>query len=264
MQKNVRKILEFHLDKVNSQNFYKVKKMKHSKLNYCVIVASIMLSACLYSCNKSTKQPETISVAEAYTDNPLENLKAGNKRFREGKSYKLHQDTQRIKELIKGQDPKVVVVGCSDSRTTPEIVFDQGLGDIFTIRTAGNVMNDYEEGSIEYAVEHAGSELVVVMGHTHCGAIHAMTEYDDDDDDSYDHIQSILKSIKKQLEQENVKGLNNDSIEYYATIANIKHGVKQLRNSDPILKGKVENGDIQVIGAIYDIETGEVSFLDVE
>ena len=242
--------------------------MKQRKLGYYVLGIGLALSANFYSCQtsnskKDESKEEVVLAKDVYTDSPLNDLKAGNKRFQEGKPYHLHQDSLRIKELIKGQDPRVVVVSCSDSRATPEIVFDQGLGDIFTIRTAGNVMSDYEEGSIEYAVEHAGSKLIVVMGHTHCGAIHAMKELADDEK-APGHIESIVKSIKEEIEQKNVKSLSKDSIEYYATIANIEHGVKQLRNSKPILSEKVENGDIQVIGAIYDIETGNISFLEID
>lgn len=233
-----------------------------------MLAMGLVALAIFYSCSsttntKETKQTQEISVQEAYTNDPLKNLKSGNERFLNGKSAHLHQDSVRLKELIKGQNPQVVIVSCSDSRATPEIVFDQGLGDIFTIRTAGNVMSDYEEGSIEYAVEHAGSKLIVVMGHTHCGAIHAMKEMADDEE-APGHIESIVKSIKEEIEQKDIKGLSKDSIEYYSTIANIEHGVKQLRESKPILNEKFEDGDIAIVGAIYDIETGKVSFLDID
>ena len=99
---------------------------------------------------------------------PLEALKAGNQRFMSGHPVHPHETLKRLRDLKKGQDPHTVVVSCSDSRVPPELIFDQGLGDIFSVRTAGNVIGDYELGSIEYAVEHLGCKLVVVLGHEEC------------------------------------------------------------------------------------------------
>ncbi|MBF0575076.1 carbonic anhydrase [Dysgonomonas sp. GY617] len=112
----------------------------------------------------------------------LQILKEGNKRFLSGASTHERQDPERIKDLAKGQNPKCVIVGCSDSRVPPEIVFDQGLGDVFSIRTAGNVMADFEIGSIEYAIDHLHTPLVVVMGHQGCGAIKALLDHVDNVD----------------------------------------------------------------------------------
>lgn len=188
---------------------------------------------------------------------PLEKLKVGNQRFVKG--YPIHPDEtlQRIRELKKGQHPFAVVVSCSDSRIPPELIFDQGLGDIFTIRTAGNVIGDYELGSIEYAVEHLHCNLVIVLGHESCGAIEAFIS--SDNERHQDHIQSIIDYIANEDEEKGIL----DSIKVnpdLAIRANIKHGVVSLQNSEPILKTLVQNKQMTVIGAYYDLDTGIVTF----
>lgn len=190
---------------------------------------------------------------------PLEKLKIGNQRFVKG--YPIHPDEtlQRIRELKKGQHPFAVVVGCSDSRIPPELIFDQGLGDIFTIRTAGNVIGDYELGSVEYAVEHLKCNLVIVLGHENCGAIQAFISSDNQRHE--DHIQTIVDYISNEDEEKAIL----DSIKTnpdLAVRANIKHGVSVLQNSTPILKHLVQSGKVSVIGAYYDLDSGKVTFED--
>lgn len=209
---------------------------------------------------------ETITKHPTTTVNELlQTLKEGNKRFQAGLSTHEHQNPERIKELTNGQNPKCIIVSCSDSRTSPEIVFDQGLGDIFSIRTAGNVMNNYEEGSIEYAVEHLHTPLIIVMGHQGCGAIQALLDHADDLNDdlekSTDHVSKIIEKLKnEEEEQEVLKTVGRNS--NLAVIANVINGVKQLRKSDPILQNAYHNGEINIIGAVYHIDSGEVEFLD--
>lgn len=188
---------------------------------------------------------------------PLDKLIIGNQRFVKG--YPIHPDEtlERIRELKKGQHPFAVVVGCSDSRIPPELIFDQGLGDIFTIRTAGNVIGDYELGSVEYAVEHLKCNLVVVLGHENCGAIQAFISSDNQRHE--DHIQTIVDYISNEDEEKAIL----DSIKSnpdLAVRANIKHGVFLLQNSTPILKHLVQSGKVAVIGAYYDLDSGKVTF----
>lgn len=190
---------------------------------------------------------------------PLDKLKIGNQRFVKG--YPIHPDEtlERIRELKKGQHPFAVVVGCSDSRIPPELIFDQGLGDIFTIRTAGNVIGDYELGSVEYAVEHLKCNLVVVLGHENCGAIQAFISSDNQRHE--DHIQTIVDYISNEDEEKAIL----DSIKSnpdLAVRANIKHGVFLLQNSTPILKHLVQSGKVAVVGAYYDLDSGKVTFED--
>lgn len=219
--------------------------------------------------NASTQINQTNTIEES---DPLSDLKKGNERFCNGHLIHVHQDVDRIKELAEGQHPKAVVVTCSDSRVPPEIIFDQGLGDIFTIRTAGNVMNDYEEGSVEYAAEHLHTKLVVVMGHEGCGAVTAMLEHaeclskkDDDDDDEteHNHIESIIEALENEEEAREALKEKKEHRCSAMVRANVIHGVKQLRKSKPVLSKLKEKDEIEIIGAIYHLDTGKVEFLDI-
>ena len=189
---------------------------------------------------------------------PLQKLIEGNKRFVSGKPVHPDETLERLRELKKGQHPFAIVVSCSDSRVPAELVFDQGLGDIFSIRTAGNVIGDYELGSIEYAVEHLDCKLIVVMGHKSCGAVKAFIDsnghYEHDD-----HIKKIIEYI--QNEQEEKKLANEDKLSIDNAInANVQHGVAFLKTAEPILKEFHDKKKITIIGAVYDIETGKVIF----
>lgn len=191
---------------------------------------------------------------------PIEALKAGNQRFMAGHPVHPHETLKHLRELKKGQHPHTVVVSCSDSRVPPELIFDQGLGDIFSVRTAGNVIGDYELGSIEYAVEHLGCKLVVVLGHEECGALKAYLGHRDGDISS-DHIMSIVSYIENEQEEQALEMADNTSLDS-AIEANMKHGVKLLRSSEPILRHLVEKGEVQIVGALYNLDNGEVTFVE--
>jgi len=190
---------------------------------------------------------------------PIERLKAGNERFATFHPVHPDQTLQKLRELEKGQHPFAVIVSCSDSRVPPELVFDQGLGDLFVIRTAGNIIGDYELGSIEYAVEHLGVKLVVVMGHEECGAIKAFLESDDHPIGG--HIKSIVEAIRKEPEEQKSLNENGKNV-HEAVLANIHHGINQLRSSPPILSESTKTGKLIIKGAIYQIEDGRVRFLN--
>jgi len=214
------------------------------------IVILILICSTL-SCNQQqyTESNDTLQ--------PIEKLKAGNQRFVEGQPIHPDETLERIRNLKKGQHPFAVVLSCSDSRVPPELIFDQGLGDIFSIRTAGNVIGDYELGSIEYAVEHLKCSLVVVLGHENCGAIEAYIN--SEHSKHKDHIQNIIDYIAKEDEEKSVADsikVNHDM----AIRANIKHGVNTLRNSTPILKSLYDEKKITIIGAYYDLDSGKVIF----
>jgi carbonic anhydrase len=166
------------------------------------------------------------------------------------------QAAKRRAELAKSQHPFATILCCSDSRVPPEIVFDQGLGDLFIVRVAGNVINDEGLGSIEYSVDHLGSRLILVLGHQRCGAIEAARQVIAAKGKAPAHIQSLVTAIKPAVE-----ATANDDLD--ATIkANVKHVVDVLRSSKPILKAKVDSGQVQVIGGYYNLDTGVVSFLN--
>jgi carbonic anhydrase len=212
----------------------------------------LLFISILSACNHTEKNNLT----------PLQKLKEGNSRFASGKPVHPDETLERIRELKKGQHPFVAVVSCSDSRVPAELVFDQGLGDIFSIRTAGNVIGDYELGSIEYAVEHLDCKLIVIMGHKDCGAIKAFISSEGHYDHP-DHIKNIINYIEKENEEKSLKNTNNLTIDK-AIDANIAHGVTFLKTAEPILKECFDHNKIAIIGALYDIESGKVIFKNIK
>lgn len=186
-------------------------------------------------------------------NDPLELLIEGNKRFVSEKLDHPRQDSAQRKNVSSGQKPFAVIVGCSDSRVPPEIIFDQGIGDLFIIRDAGNIVDDVALGSIEYAVEHLGVELIVVLGHSKCGAVTATAK----GEEASGHIESIVKIIKPAVEK--AKSQKGDIIEN-AIRNNIEMVKNKILSSEPIITKKVNEGKLKVIGAYYDIDTGIVEF----
>jgi len=241
----------------------------------CSFMASVILFALLIgisSCNcNSSKNPETSVVSaqlqDQATDDPLTLLKKGNQRFILDTPQNANKDAARVQELTQGQAPKAVIVSCSDSRIPPEIVFDQGLGDLFVIRTAGNVMGDYELGSVEYAAAVLQTKLIVVLGHSSCGAVNATIAHNCSEhaEPVPGHIASIVQAIGGGSKVKGVFAGNKDAedLKQLTVEANVIDGVNQLRNSTPILNDLYQSGEIQILGAVYHIESGEVIYLDI-
>ena len=211
----------------------------------------ILFISLLFSCKQNQEKDQVTALT------PLDKLKVGNERFVSGHPVHPDETLDRIRELKKGQNPFVVVISCSDSRLPPELIFDQGLGDVFSIRTAGNVIGDYELGSIEYAIEHLGCRLIVVLGHENCGAIQAYATSGDEKHD--DHIQSLVNYIASEEEEKIIPDSLRSNIDILVK-ANISHGVNLLKSSTPILKPLVDNNEIKIIGAYYDLDSGKVLF----
>jgi carbonic anhydrase len=188
-------------------------------------------------------------------DDALARLRAGNERFVAGDLSHPNTGPDRRAEVAKGQVPFAIIVGCSDSRVGPEVVFDQGLGDLFVIRTAGNVVDDVALGSIEYAADHLGAPVILVLGHTRCGAVSAAVA----GGEAHGHIGSIVEKIKPAVEE--TRGKPGDPVDN-AVRANVRHVVRQLRGASPILSKLVKAGKLRVVGACYDLDTGRVEFLE--
>lgn len=199
-----------------------------------------------------------ISSASIYgqtnADSALKKLKAGNLRFVNQKSNHPNQTIDRIKEIETKQNPFAVIVSCSDSRVPSEIVFDQGLGDLFIIRTAGQVSSYASWGSIEFANAVLGSNLIVVMGHTKCGAVSAACNLPD----VPGHIITLINEIKPAAEI--AKQMKGDMIEN-AVKVNVAMQVKQLKNLEPVLTKAIIKGNLKIVGAVYNLSTGVVEFL---
>lgn len=190
-------------------------------------------------------------------DSALQLLKTGNHRF--ASDSVLADDEGVSKRSLlkeKGQKPFAVIVTCSDSRVPPELIFDQGLGDLFVIRVAGNVIDSVCMGSIEYAVEHLKAPLVIVMGHEKCGAVKATVE----GGEAPGSIPSICKRILPSLKL--VKSITSDekSIAEMVAVENVKAGVKTI-SDDKLLKEAIEKGKLKVLGAKYYLESGRVDFI---
>lgn len=190
-------------------------------------------------------------------DEALDRLLAGNRRFVECKQTFPNQSAAYRQELVSGQHPFAAVLGCADSRVPPEIIFDQGLGDLFTVRVAGNIVDPATLGSLEYAVEHLGVRLVVVMGHSGCGALQAaMAEGHEDG-----QIAALVAAIRPAVEQSmRESAITQELALVNAVRKNIELVVDQLRTAEPILAPLVEAGKVKVLGAYYDQISGVVEF----
>jgi carbonic anhydrase len=182
----------------------------------------------------------------------------GNERFVSGKLANKDLGQAKRDELLKGQHPFAAVVSCSDSRVPPELLFDQGLGDIFIIRDAGNIVDPVSMGSVEYAVEHVKVPLVVVLGHEKCGAVTATVQ----GGEAPGSIGSIVQTIKPSVDKAKASGSNSQEelIEKSAD-ENIKAVVAEIKKS-PVVKEAIEHGHVKVMGAKYHLATGQVEWLD--
>ena len=194
-----------------------------------------------------------ISASEA-----LERLRDGNMRFARGSANNLLSISQaRRAELVDGQTPFAVIVACSDSRVPVELLFDQGLGDLFVVRVAGNIVAPSQIGSVEFAAANLGTRLVVVLGHSNCGAVDAaLREHSQEQEKRSPNLQSIVDRIRPALEVLENPSLND------AVAANVRNSVEQLRHGSEILEASIDSGELTVIGAEYSIESGVVDFFD--
>lgn len=221
-----------------------------------VVAAGALLAGCAGTSKEAGGGGAHAEVAgKVTTAEATRRLTEGNVRFVQGRAEHPRQGIERREEVAKGQHPFAVVVTCSDSRTGPEVLFDQGLGDLFVVRVAGNVTDDHAIGSVEYAVEHLHAGMIVVLGHEKCGAVAAARDTIAANGHAEGHVQSIVDSIRPAVEQ--TVGQDAEA----TCRANVKNVVRALRTADPILKHGVETGEISVVGAYYDLDTGVVTFL---
>lgn len=195
-------------------------------------------------------------------DQILKILQEGNEKFATGKSSRSHQDANRRKELTSGQQPKAIILSCSDSRVPPEHVFDQGLGDIFTIRVAGNVLGAASVASIEYAVEHLGSKLIVVMGHESCGAVKAALGTPASESAGSPDLDNLLSAIRPGLESQDRSIASKDKMLRKPVISNVNFVADRLMTRSKIVRKHVESGQVKIARGIYSLETGKVEFWD--
>lgn len=192
----------------------------------------------------------------------LEILKEGNKRF--VNNLKANRNLlQQANETSEGQHPFAIILSCIDSRTSAELIFDQGLGDVFSVRIAGNIINEDILGSMEFATKLAGSKIIVVLGHTKCGAVKGACDHAE-----MGNLTALLSKIQpavydEKTETENRNSSNANFVEKVAII-NVKRTVQAIFERSPILKEMIEKGEIGIIGGTHDISTGEVTFFEKE
>ncbi len=187
-------------------------------------------------------------------------MREGNQRFLNKAPFNRNLIEQQ-KETSTGQYPFAVTLSCIDSRTSVEQIFDLGIGDVFSARVAGNVVNDDVIGSMEFACKVAGSKLIVVLGHSHCGAVKGAC-----DQVELGKLTTLLEKIKPAVEKESTitEGRNSENIEFVnkVTHLNIHESIQNILNGSSVLKEMVDNKEIEIVGALHNIETGKVEFLN--
>lgn len=187
----------------------------------------------------------------------LKKLLEGNKRYVAGKAAGPDRSEKRRSEIANAQHPFAVILSCSDSRVPPELLFDQGFGDLFVVRTAGNVVDDIAIGSIEYAVEHLGVKLIVVLGHERCGAVDATLK----GGEAPGKIKAVVDAIRPAVERAKAKGAGSHGCDLLCSSVkiNVKMVAEKLRASSTVLAEFMEDGMLKEAGAYYDLDSGVVS-----
>ncbi len=185
-------------------------------------------------------------------ENVLDRLKAGNARFVEDKLDGKLQDSARRESLTSGQEPYAIILSCADSRVVPELAFDTGLGELFVVRVAGNVANNSSIASIEYAVAHCGSQVIVVLGHQSCGAVTAATKGGDNGHNLNHLLSHITPALAASPEGADINAIVKKNAELTAT---------ELSSRSAIIAKAVESGTVKVVPAYYNLDSGKIDFL---
>lgn len=251
--------------------------MKKVSINFFALVVAATL---VVSCNDNPKSPaddsDTVTVAtespkalvekvltkeeqDALTpDMVITSLKEGNARFINN-DLTARDHSAQVRDAVKAQYPKAIVLSCVDSRVPVEDVFDRGIGDLFVARVAGNFVNEDILGSMEFACKVAGSKLVMVMGHEHCGAVKAAV-----DGVELGNITNMVAKIRPavdMIEYEGDRTSKNQEFVHMASESNVKNTMAMIRKNSPILKEMEDNGEIKIIGGLYDMDNGKVDFI---
>ena len=245
-----------------------------SRFAFCIFfILTILLTGCTKEKPKTTSSiEEKINKqlsSEVITqekqkqlkpDSVLQSLKDGNKRFVEG-NLTQRDYSKQVSKTSHGQYPEAIVLSCIDSRIPVEIVFDKGIGDIFAARVAGNIVDADILGSMEYSCKVSGAKLKLVLGHSHCGAVKSAIDNVD-----LGNITGLLKKIQPSVQSfPDYKGeKSSKNYEFVDMVGkkNVSETIKSIRKDSPILKEMEDKGEIKIVGAFYDIETGKIEFLD--
>ena len=237
--------------------------MRTNRSNFKSLFAFIIV-ICFLSAANSTLQAQDIIAAQTKESqskitpaDALQMMKDGNTRFIDGILYKRNM-LEQVKATASGQYPYAVLLSCIDSRVTPEITFDQGIGDIFDARIAGNFVNDDILGSMEYSCKVVGAKLIMVMGHTGCGAIKSTI-----DDAQLGNITQMLEKIKPAMDKTVYDGEKSSKNYDYVDLVskeNVLLAIENIKLKSPILKEMYDKGEIDIVGCMYDVQNGKVEF----
>ncbi|WP_445244703.1 carbonic anhydrase [Microcoleus sp. OTE_8_concoct_300] len=225
-----------------------------SRRNLMLRAGAGMLAASFAPTLLQAQAANAEAISDITPDGALQKLMEGNQRYIQQKRTFPDQALSRVVEVAKGQHPFATILGCSDSRVAPEIIFDQGLGDLFDIRVAGNFLDDVVLGNIEYATLELGVPLLVILGHERCGAVKAALE----GKAVPGHISTLVAAIKPAVDA--TKNQGGDAWDN-AVRGNVKMNVNKLESSSPILAEAVKAGKLKVVGARYDLDSGKVEII---
>ncbi len=217
---------------------------------FCLLLTSCCI---LFACNLSFAGTQK-------GDEALSKLLEGNKRFISGSPATKDTGDKRRKELSKAQHPPAIVVTCSDSQVAPEIIFDQDLGHLFVVRSAGNVLDPISVGSIEYAAEHLHAPLLIILGHDNCDVVSAAIETKEKTEDN---IWTILRKILPAVKKATAEGGTKENILNNAIRENVLLQQKYLLRKSPVIKKLIASGDMKVVAGIYHLESGAVELFSV-
>lgn len=220
---------------------------------------AISASAVAQTSTDTTAKNPTVQTAQSQAAltpaSALQKLKKGNARFAQ-KNMRNRDWMAKVSASALGQHPFAAILACMDSRAPLEIIFDQGIGDVFGIRIAGNIVNEDELGSMEYATKVVGVKLLVVLGHTSCGAVKGAI-----DDAKLGNLTGLLAKIRPAVSASGIGSSKNEAYVTKVAQANVSQAMKEIREKSPTIKEQLDAGTIGLVGAIYDVSTGKVTFL---
>ncbi len=221
---------------------------------FALAAALVAASASVPAAQASSSEAQNKLLKDA----ALMMLKEGNARYVSGKTQHPNEEPERRHlTASEGQEPIATILGCSDSRDPVELIFDRGVGDLFVVRVAGNVAGDDEMATIEYGAEHLGSPLLVVMGHTKCGAVTAVATHAK----VHGHLPNLAAHIQRAAANAEKEGATGEGLIRAAITANVWVQIEDLIKNSEIVRGLVKSGKVSVVGAVYDIDSGKVNFL---
>jgi carbonic anhydrase len=233
-------------------------------LKYATIYLSLLVALSLVAPLRAADEAPAKPAADRHPDAILKQLMEGNARFASGAAHSPRRNPEDFSALAEGQAPLAVIVACADSRVSPELLFDMGVGDLFVIRVAGNVVDGAGvtvKGSIEYGIAELHAPLVVVLGHTSCGAVKAAVQHINQKDSLPGAINGLVELIKPAVLK--VQGESGDIYDN-ATRENVRVGVEKLKGLQPILAPRVADGSVKVVGGVYDLRSGKVEMLTAQ